>query len=541
MGETRTGDVTVGRIYATGSEPDGIYRIDPAGEEAVFQAFGEPVLALGAGRELQELVVVTERATDSSDPSYPVASFVDVDHLAAQRAESVHLFAAAFLEYPRDPQLNDLSSQPQEVAVEPEACAAMDTETIGWPSLDRVMYQLCCLQQARADQVSANLDYLERALLDAIPGEERVEMLFGVNPTSLLQSSHCIHAGLELDRDVLADQGLPLLETVGAEIGALADRGDTMPVLLVHTAADSEDQIPYTCPDAWRPDVEEPDCDTTVSDQQAFESFVGDLFATAGLGRVAEAYQGTGGCGDGELPLASGCADLTQHALDYRGICGGFDRAVGLYTEYGTVSWPDAYAAYFPGEGAPFTYFGSAASYPFTSHAASKELAPWGASQRVGPFAVDPDAGRWDEATGDGPLDYLPGVTVAQTRLYEQARSGMFVSDMFFHAQNDGDHWADERWVGEESADTMGEADFAALTHYLTYHVLASRDADTERTLYFHLPDIAAIAIPTYAEGRVECTEPGNCEEHDAMRDWVRDVVPTLGPAVAWGLPEEYR
>jgi hypothetical protein len=117
----------------------------------------------------------------------------------------------------------------------------------------------------------------------------------------------------------------------------------------------------------------------------------------------------------------------------------------------------------------------------------------------------------------------------------------MFVSDMFFHALSDGDHWADERWVGEESADTMGEADFAALTHYLTYHVLAARDADLERTLYFHLPDIAAIALPAYAEGRVECTEPGNCEEHDALRDWIRDVVPTLGPAVAWGLPEEYR
>lgn len=541
VGETRTADGSLGRVYATGSEPDGVYRIDPVAETALFQPFDEPVLAIGAGRELQEIVLVTERAQADGQSLYPVASFVDADHLAAQREDSLRLFAAAFLEYPRDPQLGELSGQPQEVAVEPDACADMDSETLGWPSLDRVMYQLCCLQAARADQVATNLEYLERALLDGIPGEDRAEMLFGINPTSLLQSSHCVHASLELERDVLAQQGLPLLETVGEEIGALAERGDTLPVMLVHTSADSEDQIPYTCPEYWRPDEEEVDCDTEVSDQEAFESFLGDLFATAALERVAEAYQGTDGCGEGELPLSTGCTDLTEHAVDYGGICGGFDRAIGLYTEYGDVSWPEAYAALYPGEGAPFTYFGGAANYPYTSHAASKELAPWDASLRLGAFPVHPDAGLWDTPTEGGPLDYLPGVTVAQTRLYEQSRSGLFVSDMFFHALNDGDHWADERWVGEESTDTMGEADFAALTHYLTYHVLAARDAERSRTMYFHLPDIAAISLPSYPDGRVECTEADHCDERDALQDWIRDVVPTLGKAVAWGLPEEYR
>ncbi len=339
---------------------------------------------------------------------------------------------------------------------------------------------------------------------------------------------------------MLIEFGLPLLEVVGDRVGDMAARGDLRPVLLIHTSADSEDQVPYTCPEYWRPDEEEVDCDVAVTDQESFESFLADLGATAGLGRVAEELQGTDGCGPGELPLPGGCTDLTDHALEYRGLCGGFDRAVGLYTEYGDVSWPEAYAALFPGDGEPFTYFGSAANYPYTSHAASKELAPWDAALRPSPFRVDPDAAAWDQPTADGPLAYLPGVTVSHTRLYENARAGLFVSDMFFHAQGSGEHWATDRWGGTESADTMGAADFAVLTHYLAYHVLAARDADSERVLYFHLPDISAIALPAYADGRVECTDESDCAQRDALQDWIRDTVPALGPAVIWGIPEEF-
>ena len=542
VGETVAAGQRRGRVYATGSDPDGIYRLDPSTDQALFQALDGRPAALGAGTDVQELVTVTERPVQGgSGTSYVVRSFLDVDHLAAQRPDSLRLFAAAFLEYPRDPQLDDLSGQPQEVAVAPDACADMDDETIGWPGLDRLMYQLCCLQRARADQVTANLAYLERALLDNIPGEDRREMLFGINPTSLLQSSHCLHAALELERDVLAEMGLPFLEVVGEGVGALAERGDTLPVMLAHTAADSEDQVPYTCPELWRPDEEDVECDVVVDDQEAFVSFLGDLADTAALTRVAEPYQGTGGCGDGELPLPGGCIDPSVHAVEYGGLCGGFDRGVGLYTTYGTVSWPEAYAEVFPGLGEPFTYFGGAANYPYTNHAASKELAPWDARRRLGAFPVAADPAQWDRGGPDGPLSYLPGVTLAQTRLYELARSGMFVSDMFFHALADGEQWADDRWVGDESAATMGEADFAVLTHYLVYQVLAARDADAQRVMYFHLPDISAIALQSYPGGRVECTDPADCDSRDALQDWVRDVLPTLGPAVVWGLPEDFR
>lgn len=541
VGETQAGGVRSGHVYAIGEEPGGVYRFDPASEDARFQAMDEPLLAIAAGTDLQEIVLVSERAGDGGEASYHLRSWLDTEHLSAQADDAVRLVAAAFLEYPRDPQLDDLTEQPQEVAVDPEPCQGLDEDTIGWPSLDRQMYQLCCLQRARADQVAENLAYLERAVLDAVPGDDRIEMLFGVNPTSLLQSSHCIHAGLELDRDVLTEFGLPFLEEVGGSLAGLSARGDLMPVLLVHTSADSEDQIPYTCPELWRPEATEEDCDVVVADQEAFESFLGDLFDTAGLGRVAEDFQGTGGCADGELPLPDGCVDLSDHALQYGAMCGGFDRAVGLYTEYGGVSWPDAYAALHPGGGEPFTYFGSAANYPYTSHAASKELAPWDASLRGTPFPVGADPAAWDVPDPGGTLTYLPGMTVAHTRLYELARSGLLVSDMFFHTQASGDHWADDRWMGEESTDTMGEADFAVLSHYLTYHVLAARDADAQRVLYFHLPDISAISMPTYGGGRVECTEEGECGERDALQDWIRDTLPGLGPAVTWGLPEEYR
>lgn len=541
VGETVDGGVRTGRVYAIGEEPHGVYRFDPRHDEALFQPFDEPLRALAAGTDLQEIVLISERAGSGDEASYHVSSWLDTDHLAAQGEASVRLVAAAFLEYPRDPQLDDLTQQPQEVAVDPEPCQGLDEDTIGWPSLDRQMYQLCCLQRARADHVAANLDYLERAVLDGVPGEDRIEMLFAVNPTSLLQSSHCIHAALELDRPLLAEFGLPFLETVGGDVGDLAARGDLMPVLLVHTSSDSEDQIPYSCPELWRPDASEEDCDVAVTDQLAFEAFLEDLFATADLERVAEVYQGTGGCSGGELPLPDGCVDLGDHALAYGAMCGGFDRAVGLYTEYGEVSWPDAYGALHPGEGEPFTFFGSAANYPYTSHSASKELAPWDATGRLAPFRVNPDPALWDEPDPGGPLSYLPGMTVAHTRLYELARSGLMVSDMFFHTQASGDHWEDARWVGDESTDTMGEADFAILSHYLTYHVLAARDAGTRRVLYFHLPDISALSMQTYAGGRVECTDEADCDTRDALQDWIRDTVAELGPAVGWGLPEEYR
>ncbi len=150
VGETILAGERRGRVYAIGAEPDGVYRFDPATDEATFQALDEPLLAIAVGREQQEVVLVSERGGAASESaSYHVRSYLDGEHLAAQGEDSVHLSAAAFLEYPRDPQLDDLSGQPQEVAVVPEACAGMDDDTIGWPSLDRLMYQACYLQRAR--------------------------------------------------------------------------------------------------------------------------------------------------------------------------------------------------------------------------------------------------------------------------------------------------------------------------------------------------------------------------------------------------------
>jgi hypothetical protein len=52
---------------------------------------------------------------------------------------------------------------------------------------------------------------------------------------------------------------------------------------------------------------------------------------------------------------------------------------------------------------------------------------------------------------------------------------------------------------------------------------------------------MGAIALTLFADGRVACTDEADCADHDALQDWVRDVVPSLGPAVVWGLPEDLR
>jgi hypothetical protein len=76
------------------------------------------------------------------------------------------------------------------------------------------------------------------------------------------------------------------------------------------------------------------------------------------------------------------------------------------------------------------------------------------------------------------------------------------------------------------------------LTHYLVYRVLAARDADLSRVFYLHLPDIGTIGLPAYADGRVTCTDPADCDTRDALQDWLGTTLPALGPALAWGLPE---
>jgi len=524
-------------VYAIGEGHHGVYRFDPTTDDVEVQDIGAPLLGLGAGYEAQEIVVATQRG----DGTVGVRSFLDSDHLAAQAPGSVHLSAAAFLEFPRDPALDDEAGLRGEIALQPEPCADLDEVTDGWPDLDRRMYQVCCLQRARADHLALNLDYLETAVLDRIEGRTDGEVLLGINATVLLQSAHCIQAGLELGRDELAEFGLPLLEVAGDRIPQLIDRGEVVPALLVHTSAGTEDQVPYTCPELWQPDLDEPDCDVSVEDQGDYLSFLDDLFQTASLTRVAEEYQGTGGCAPGELPLPGGCVDPSQYAIEMEGIAGGFDRSMGLNLLYEDISWPDAFAEVFPGTRQPFTYFGGGGNYSMVANAVSKELAPWDARQRLSPFRVPSDPRVWDQPDPEGPIQYFPGVTVAHSYLYEWARSGLFVMDAVWHGSTSTEVWATDTWAGEESSDVMNEADFAVLDHYLTYRLLSSRQADAERVFYLHLPDIGGISLPLYADGRVECTDTAYCEERDALQDWISDTLPQLGPAIVWGLPQEYR
>jgi len=537
VGQTVTAGVASSRVYAVGEGFDGIYRFEPLGDEVEVQDIGEPLLAIGAGHEAQEIAV----ATRHSDGTVGLRSFLDADHLAAQEPASLHITAAAFLEFPRDPALDDEAGLRGEIAVEPEPCADIEEATDGWPDLDRTMYQVCCLQRARADHLALNLDYLEAAVLDRIEGTADGEVLLGINPTVLLQSAHCVQAGLELGHDELAEFGLPFLEVVRDRVNALIDRGEVVPILLVHTSAGSEDQVPYACPELWRPDLEDPDCDVDVEDQAAYLSFLEDLFETASLSRVAEAYQGTGGCGAGELPLPSGCIDLSSYAIEMQGMAGGFDRAMGLNLLHDDISWPDGFAEVFPGAREPFTYFGGGGNYSMVANAISKELAPWDTRRRITPFQVSSDPRLWDESSSDGPLSYLPGVTVAHPYLYEWARSGLFVMDAVWHGSTEPDVWAADAWDGDESSETMNEADFAVLDHYLTYRLLASRQTDARRVFYLHLPDMSGISLPLYADGRVECTAADECDTRDALQDWISSTLPQLGPAIVWGLPEEYR
>lgn len=535
VGRTTVGGASTPRVYAAAEGGDRIYRFDPESHEAVVQGLDGIIRGLAMGREQQEIAVALER----DDGSVVLRSLLDRDHLAAQVPGSVQLVATAFLEYPRDAQLDRPDALIKEINTAPDACAELSDATAGWPQLDRDMYQVCCLQAARAEQVADNLTYLEEAVLDRLPGEDRVELLLGVNPTVLLQSAHCLHAGLDLGRDELILFGLPLLDVLGDWDVALAARGDVRRTLLVHTPAGNAEQVPYTCPELWEPDLDDPDCDVAVEDQAAFEAFLGDLLDTAALRRVAEPYQGTGGCGAGELPLPDGCVDPAGWGWTLDGITGGFDRAMGLRAEYAGISWPGAYAAVYPGPAQPFTYFGGGGNYVLTSHAVAKELAPWDARHRRSAFRVGDDPATWDVPDAGGPIEYLPGVTIAQTRLYENARSGLFVSDMFWHGSGEGDHWQTEAWPGVESTETMSPADFDVLTHYLVYRVLAARDADLVRVFYLHLPDIGTIGLPAYAGGRVTCTDPDACDTRDALQDWLTRTLPDLGPALAWGLPED--
>ena len=537
VGQTEVSGATSSRVYAIGEGHPGVYRFDPLTDDVAVQDIGEPLLAIGAGYEAQEIAVVTQR----TDGSVGLRSFLDAGHLAAQVPGSLHISAAAFLEFPRDPALDNEAGLRGEIAMEPEPCADIGEATSGWPDLDRTMYQVCCLQRARADHLALNLDYLETAVLDRIEGEADGEILLGINPTVLLQSAHCIHAGLELGHDELSAFGLPLLEVVGDRISALIDRGEVVPVLLVHTSAGTEDQVHYTCPELWQPDLEDPDCDVAVEDQDAYRRFLEDLFEIATLAPLVEEYQGTGGCGPGELPLPGGCVDLSQYAIEMEGIAGGFDRAMGLNLMHEDISWPDAFAETFPGSREPFTYFGGGGNYSMVANAISKELAPWDARQRISPFLVSADARVWDEPSVDGPLHYFSGVTVAHPYLYEWSRSGLFVMDAVWHGSTSADVWATDAWAGDESTDTMNEADFAVLDHYLTYRLLSSRRADAQRVFYLHLPDIGGISLALYADGRVDCTDPEHCDERDALQDWITQTLPQLGPAVVWGLPEEYR
>ncbi len=537
VGQTASGGTTRSRVYALGSGHDGVYRLDVETGTAEVASLGSPARALGIGGDQQEIAVVLEG--EGGEPV--LRSFLDADHLAAQQTASVHLSAAAFLEFPRDPALDDESGLRGEIQAEPDTCADIDEVTQDWPQLDRTMYQVCCLQAARADHVAENLDYLEYALVDRIPGEADGELLLGINGTVLLQSAHCIQAGLELGRDELIEFGLPLLEVYSDRVGALVQRGDVVPVLLVHTSAGTEDQVPYTCPDLWRPDLEDPDCDVEVVDQTGYVAFLDDLLDTASLRDVAASWQGTGGCGNSALPLLGECVYPADFGVAMQGLSGGYDRAIGIHANYPDVRWPPALATAFPGVRQPFAYFGGGGNYSGVANAISKELAPWDTRLRASPFGVGDDPVDWDVPADDGPLRYIPGVTVSHSYLYEWARSGLFVMDGVWHASGTDANWADERFEGDESSITMGPADFAVLTHYLVYHVLAAREADRERTLYFHLPDIGGISLETYGGGRVVCTEDGQCDTRDAMQDWISDTLPQLGTALTWGLPEEFR
>lgn len=533
LGETELAGERTSRVYAVGGSR--VYRFDPVDDTAEAQEMGENIRAVGAGYEMQQLVLVT----DADDGSVVVRGALDVDHLAAQQDDSVHMLVAAFLEYPRDQQLDDAFEQSLELATEPAVCADVETVTAGWPALDREMYLVCCVNRARADQVADGLDYLERAVVSRMGAEDDAPILLAINSTVMLQASHCIHAGLELGHDELVELGLPLLEVVGEGVRAMEDDGGLLPVLLVHTAAGDEDQVPYSCPEYWDPGVVDPDCDIDVENLAQYVDFLLDLKDTASLERVAEAYQGTGGCAAGELPLSSGCLDLGQYGITPRAYSGGFDKAAGLYQEHGEIYWGDAFVQALPGE-SPFTYFGGGGSYPGSGHGESKELVPWDARSRLGPFQVGPDPWLWDQPDEDNQLTYLPGVTISHTMLYEVARSGLYSVDMHWHAAPLEAQWSTDQWPGEESTEVMDVADFAVLNHYLVYHRLASRQADRTRSFYFHLPDMGALAQEPWGDGRVACTEQGNCEQRDALQDWI-DGLDALGPALHWGLPKEFQ
>ncbi len=533
LGETELAGARTSRIYAVGGSR--VYRFDPLAETAEVQEMGENLRALGTGYGSQQLVLVS----DAEDGSVVVRGALDLDHLAAQQEGTVHMAVAAFLEYPRDQQLDDATQLTLELDTEPAACADIEAVTAGWPPLDREMYLACCVNRARADHVAEGLDYLEQAILPRTGAGGDPSILMAINSTVLLQASHCIHAGLELGHDELIELGLPLLEVVGEGTAALADQGDILPVLLIHTAAGDEDQVPYTCPEYWDPGVVDPDCDVEVVSKAQYVDFLRDLMDTASLARVAEAYQGTGGCAGGELPLPSGCTDLAQLGISPRALAGGFDRAAGLYQEHGEIYWGDAFVEALPGP-APFTYFGGGGSYPGSGHGEAKELVPWDARTRMGPFPVGADPWFWDMPDDSSELTYLPGVSISQPSLFEVARSGLFGVDMHWHAAPLEARWSTDQWAGEESTEVMDVADFAVLNHYLIYQLLASRQGDRARSFYFHLPDMGAIAIDSYGDGRVACTEEGNCEQRDALQDWL-DGLDALGPALHWGLPEELR
>jgi len=539
VGQTEAGGVATGRTYAVGAGETGVYRFDPVTGDALVQHLDVPLRGIAAGHAQQEIVALLEQP----DGSIGLRSYADADHHAAQANASVAVTLAAFLEFPRDPALDDETGLRGEIAMNVDSCADMEAATQGWDELDRTMYQVCCLQHARADHVAANLDYLEDAVLDAVDGEQDVEILLGINGTVLLQSAHCIHAGLELGHDELVEFGLPLLEVVGDRIDALAARGDLRPILLVHTSAGDADQVPYTCPELWYPDHDTGACDVTVNDHERYSAFVADLLDIASLTRVAEAYQGTDGCADGELPLPAGCTDLAGYAVEVQGLAGGFDRAVGLNSMFEDLSWPLAFAEHHPGDGPAFTYFGGGGNYPMVANAISKELAPWDMRLRASPFEVGEDPREWDDPApaGEGAVTYLPGVTVSHTYLHEWARSGLFVMDAVWHGSTSEDVWATDTWPGAESTVTMGPADFAVLDHYLAYHVLSARDAEQQRVFYFHLPDIGGISLDRYDDGRVVCTDEAACDQRDALRDWIEQSLPALGPAIRWGLPEEVR
>ncbi len=536
VGETRVGDERTGRVYAIGGGRTALYRFDPLTREALVQDLGQWLWGLDVGREMQEIAVVVQ----DEDGRMALRSFVDRDHLDAQAAGALKLMVATFLEVPRDTQLDDATAIDAELAAENHYCADLDQVTAGWPPFDRSMYQVCCVQRARADQLEANLDYVDR-LVDATGAAGEVPVLLGVNPTVLLQSAHCIQAGLELGHEELADLGLPLLQVVGERVRALDERGDAWTTLLIHTEAGSEDQVPYTCPELWRPDLVDPDCDVAVEDLDAYEGFLGDLLMTTSLARVAEDHQGTGSCGAGELPIGGGCVDLAALAPSPRAFVGGFDKTAGLYRQHGDINWVDAFAAVHPGDGAPFTYFAGGGAYPAAGHAEAKEPVPWDARLRLAPFAANPDLDQWDRALDDGELIYLPGSAVSQQWLYEGARSGLFTVDMVWHAVDAAWSWSDEQWPGEESMNVLDVADFAVLTHDIVYHHLAARQADMQRVEYLHLPDLCSISLDRYVDGRVACTDQADCANRDAMQDWIRDVIPTLGAGVEWGIPGELR